>query len=158
MNPINRQCHGTYIHDDQHLIFHGTRDPKGTIMITLESRATIRAAAAAAHDAYQHLVLAQNPKAAAYIFEDLSKERQDACIAGAAAILTENLSDEQSHDTWAKHLLAAGWTRGEKIRGRNIHPGLVPYAELDHQLKARNEVFCGVVRLMGHAHLSIPTQ
>lgn len=128
-------------------------------MITIESRATIRTAAAAAHDAYQHLVQAQNPNGhPIYLFCDLPKHLQDAAIAGAAAIILEGLTDEQSHDTWARHLLAAGWTRGEKVPGKHYHPGLVPYAELDYQLKARNELFCGVVRLVAHAHLSIPNQ
>lgn len=127
-------------------------------MITLENRHDIRTAAAAAHDAYCHLVTAQAPQDEPPIWANLTKARQDACVAGAAALIDEGLTNEQSHDTWAKHLLAAGWTRGEKRAGQNTHPGLVPYAELEYDLKQRNEVFCGVVRLVAAALAKIPNQ
>jgi len=127
-------------------------------MINLENRHDIRTAAAAAHDAYMHLACAQDPKEPMVFFRELTKARQDACVAGAAALIDEGLTNEQSHDAWAKHLLASGWTRGEKAPGRNTHPGLVPYAELAYDLRKRNEVFCGVVRLVAAALASIPNQ
>lgn len=126
-------------------------------MITIENRHIIATAAAAAHDAYQHLVTAQVPGSGITHFHELSKAKQDAAIAGAAAII-DGLTNEQSHDAWAKQLLATGWVRGEKIYGKTQHPGLVPYAELDYDLRQRNEVFCGVVRLVASALPKIPNQ
>jgi hypothetical protein len=126
-------------------------------MINFENRHDIHAAAAAAHDAYYRVALAQGDLDAEPWY-DLTKAKQNACVAGAAAIIDEGLTNEQSHDAWAKHLLAAGWVRGEKAPGRNTHPGLVPYAELAYDLRKRNEVFCGVVRLVAAALASIPNQ
>lgn len=126
-------------------------------MINYENRHDIHTAAAAANDAYYRVAMAQGDLDAEP-WCDLTKAKQNACIAGAAALIDEGLTDEQSHDAWAKHLLAAGWTRGEKLAGRNTHPGLVPYAELAYELRKRNEVFCGVVRLVAAALASIPNQ
>lgn len=125
--------------------------------MNFRNKALINAAAGAAHNAARHLALAQaRPEddiTSAWI--NLGNSQREACINGTITLLEKNHTPEQSHDSWAQHLLAAGWRVGPKNVQERTHPGLVPYAELDFQLKARNEVYCGVAKLIAANWLSV---
>ena len=52
-----------------------------------------------------------------------------------------------SHEAWAKHKLAEGWTYGRvKDPIKKEHPCLVPFTDLPQEQKLKDFIFRGVVR------------
>lgn len=59
---------------------------------------------------------------------------------------------EQSHDSWVREKLAAGWTYGPvKDPERKRHPCMVPYEELPPEQRAKDALYLTVVRAVAAA-------
>lgn len=122
---------------------------KGNLIMNMQIR--IITATRAAHAAYLELASAQGDDTGC-VWDQLLPEQRAAAIDGVTALLNEGLTDEESHNRWAKHLLASGWRRGPvKSTVHRTHPGLGPLAEIDWQLQARNMAFCETARVISKA-------
>lgn len=54
---------------------------------------------------------------------------------------------EASHKSWMAEKLADGWVYGPfKDAERKTHPCLVPFVQLPTEQRAKDHIFCGVVR------------
>ena len=64
--------------------------------------------------------------------------------------LQRSHSPEELHQTWMEAYVKMGWVYGETYnREKNIHPDLVPYAELGQLERDKDEVFmalCDIAR------------
>ncbi len=71
---------------------------------------------------------------------------------GVANVLHDGVGPEQSHIGWMKEKEATGWKYGPvKAPEKKEHPCMVPYDQLPPEQRAKNMIFCAVVRVFGEA-------
>jgi RyR domain-containing protein len=64
----------------------------------------------------------------------------------------EGATPEQSHESWLKEKLEAGWKYGSvKDPERKVHPCMVPYAELPASQQMKDHLFISTVRSVAKA-------
>lgn len=63
----------------------------------------------------------------------------------------EGAGPEKSHEGWMAEKLATGWVYGAvKDAEKKTHPCMVPYVELPPEQRAKDAIYCAVVRQMLH--------
>ncbi len=76
------------------------------------------------------------------------QEMRKSVLEGVIGILQGD-TPEQSHQRWMDGKAADGWTYGKvKDAEAKTHPCMVPYAELPHRDRAKDEIFATVVNVV----------
>lgn len=84
-------------------------------------------------------------------WEDAPDWQRKSEMNGVVGALAGN-TPEQSHNSWFKEKIDAGWTYGEtKDPEKKTHPCMVPYEHLPPEQKNKNKLFVTVVRAMAEA-------
>lgn len=79
-------------------------------------------------------------------WDDAPEWQRTSAINGVRGVIRGN-TPEQSHESWTREKVAAGWVYGEtKDPEARRHPCLVPYADLPPVQRAKDAIFVGVVR------------
>ncbi|MDL2342429.1 MAG: RyR domain-containing protein [Patescibacteria group bacterium] len=75
--------------------------------------------------------------------------QQESALVGVKAHLSKELSPRESHEAWAAHKLADGWSWGlTKDADKKKHPCLVPYDSLPITQRVKDYLFTAVVKNM----------
>lgn len=105
----------------------------------------IEAAARAAHEANRAYCIALGDNSQ-MDWETAPEWQRSSCINGVRGVLAGN-GPEQSHESWLKEKTETGWKYGPvKDPEKKEHPCFVPYAELPESQKAKDDIFCAVVK------------
>ena len=81
-------------------------------------------------------------------WDDLDDETRQSAIIGVAGVLAGD-TPEQSHATWMKGKIDAGWTHGPvKSAAWRDHPSLVDYAAIPDDEKLKDHLFVAVVKAL----------
>ena len=84
-------------------------------------------------------------------WDDAPDWQKQSALAGVSGVLSGN-TPEQSHEGWMAHKLADGWKYGPaKNPEAKEHPCMVPYSELPEDQRAKDDIFCAVVRAVADA-------
>lgn len=79
---------------------------------------------------------------------DCDADLQASAIIGVEKALAGETAEEL-HDSWCETKLKQGWTYGPvKDAKLQTHPCLVPYDELPHEQRIKDDLFKAVVRAM----------
>lgn len=81
-------------------------------------------------------------------WEEAPAWQVESCVAGVEAIVKNpDITPEQSHEGWLARKKEEGWIYGEKKDvEKKTHPCMVPYADLPSEQRAKDRLFCAVVR------------
>lgn len=85
-------------------------------------------------------------------WEDAPEWQKRSAIMGVELHLNDpKAGPEASHASWMAQKLAEGWTYGPvKDPVRKTHPCIVKFATLPPEQRAKDHIFCGVVRAIAH--------
>ena len=87
------------------------------------------------------------------MWADASDWQKDSAIAGVAFhIDNPDAGPAASHENWMKQKLADGWHWGlYKSEGLKTHPCMVTYANLPPEQRAKDFIFCAIVKTLSRA-------
>ena len=75
--------------------------------------------------------------------------QKNSALEGVNTHLSVEMTPRESHEAWAKHKLADGWSWGlSKDPEAKKHPCLVPYDSLPIAQRVKDYLFCAVVKTM----------
>jgi hypothetical protein len=79
-------------------------------------------------------------------WEDAPEWQRNSAVAGVTAHLANDLTPEQSHESWLAVKMVDGWKYGPaKDAEKKEHPCFCPYADLPAEQRAKDYLFRGVV-------------
>ncbi len=80
----------------------------------------------------------------------MSQDDLQSIVAGVEQIIKKpKTTPAQSHAGWLKRKLDAGWVYGDfKCDKAKTHPCIMPYDDLPKEQKAKDELFCAIVRAL----------
>ena len=82
-------------------------------------------------------------------WEDAPEWQKDSAISGVEYHLTNDVTPEQSHESWMEHKRMDGWVWGDvKDPEKKTHPCMVPYDQLPQEQKTKDYLFKAVVDTM----------
>lgn len=82
-------------------------------------------------------------------WEDAPKWQQDSALMGVKLHFENDVTPEQSHDSWMTQKITEGWVYGPvKDAELKQHPCMKPYSELPLEQKAKDYIFRAIVHAM----------
>ena len=79
-------------------------------------------------------------------WDDAPKWQQDSALAGVDAHMANDLTPEQSHESWLEQKRRDGWKQGPmKDAVLKQHPCFCPYSELPQEQRAKDYLFGAVM-------------
>lgn len=106
------------------------------------------------HAAHRELQIVQGDPVPSPPWDEAPDYQARAAIAGVQQVLRDpDLTAEGSHELWADHMRADGWTYGEvKDEAQKTHPALVPFAELPAGMQLQDRLFIAIIRALAPRH------
>lgn len=110
----------------------------------------VEACARAAHEANRAYCLALGDHSQP-VWDEAPEWQKSSARNGVAGALAGN-TPEQSHESWCREKLAAGWAWGPvKDPEKKEHPCMLPYNDLPLAQRAKDDIFVSVVRAVAAA-------